>query len=45
MKEENRKSADRLKDVLRDDRIKVAKAGRRYLIAKQSLIEYMTQED
>lgn len=31
--------------LVRDSRIKVAKAGRRYLIAKKSLIEYMIQED
>jgi len=31
--------------LVRDGEIKVAKAGRRYLITKQSMVEYMAQED
>ena len=30
--------------LIREDRIKVVKAGRRYLLTKPSIIEYMTSD-
>jgi len=30
--------------LIREDRIKVVKAGRRYLFTKQGIIEYMTSD-
>lgn len=33
-----------IRRLIREDRIKVVKAGRRYLLAKPSIIEYMTSD-
>jgi excisionase family DNA binding protein len=37
-------STQATRNLIREDRIKVVKAGRRYLFTKPSIIEYMTSD-